>query len=116
MACILNQQGNLIRQRQRDSVGQSGSLAKVDEIFQGKGESDGFLELDGGSKFRLLHIGVLPQGYCSIANVPRARKLNTLLGCLNSDYNNASFSKDIYQQRDSNIPDSESSDRSLQIL
>lgn len=82
---ILNKQGNLLRQTERHRGRQICSLAEVDEIFQGEGESDGLGESNGDVLFGLFNVGVLADGDRAAANITLAGELDAFLGSFNDD-------------------------------
>jgi hypothetical protein len=80
---ILNQERNLIGQAKLDSLGKSRSLAKVDKVFEGEGQRDGFGELNFNIQVWLLDVVVASKSDGTIANITRAGELDTILGRLN---------------------------------
>jgi hypothetical protein len=83
---LLNQQRNLVGQRNGNGVAQTASLAEVDKVLKREGKGDGLLKLNGGSKLGLLNVGVLAEGDSSLSDVSGAGELDSLLGGLNCNY------------------------------
>lgn len=84
---ILNEQGDFLRQTERHRRRQICSLAEVDEIFQGEGESDGFGEGNRNVLFGLFDVGVLANVDGAAADIALAGELDAFLGGLNDDCN-----------------------------
>lgn len=84
---ILNEQGDFLRQTERHRGRQICSLAEVDEIFQGEGESDGFGESNRDVLLGLFDVGVLANVDGAAADITLAGELDAFLGSFNDDCN-----------------------------
>jgi hypothetical protein len=80
---IFNQQRNLVGQAELDRLGETGSLAEVDKVFERECQGDGFGEFDFDVEVWLLDVVVASQSDCTVANVTVAGEFNTILGCFN---------------------------------
>jgi hypothetical protein len=83
LQAILDKQGNLARKAQLDGVGQTASLAEVDQVLEGEGEGDGLSEVNLNVLALLVYVGVLSELNGPGADVTLAAELDTLLGALN---------------------------------
>lgn len=82
---VRDEQRHLVRQANRDLVGETRSLAEVDEIFEGECQRDGLAELDLNVLFVVFYIGVLSQGDGAVADVAAAGELDAVLARVNCD-------------------------------
>lgn len=55
---VLDQERDLVGQAKLDRLGEAGSFAEVDKVFQGEGQGNGFAEFDFDVELRLVDIGV----------------------------------------------------------
>jgi hypothetical protein len=112
---ILHQERNLVRQAKFDSLGKSGSLAEVDEVFQGEGQRDRFGELNFDIQFWLLDIVVASESDSTVANITRTGELDTILVCLDRHCRVTKSAGEIIKGLTS-VPDSERAIKSMHIL
>jgi hypothetical protein len=112
---IFNQERNFIRQAKLDSLGKTGSLAEVDEVFEGEGQRDGFGELDFDVQVWLLDIVVASKSYSTVTNITCTRELDTILGCFDGDCKDTQLAVELRKDSRS-VPDSERAIKSVQIL
>ena len=82
---VLDQQGDLVRQADLDSVGQGLGFAKVDEVLEREGQGYGLGELNLNVVLLLLDVLVAAQSDRAVSNVSVGRELDAVLGCLNGD-------------------------------
>lgn len=112
---VLDTKGHFLRQAQVNLGGQSGSLAKIDQVLEGKGQSNRLAKLDGNILLGLIDVGVLADSNRTVANVALTRELDAFLCGLNDDFSRVSLRKSKGQHLKMNIPDSDSAFRSRQI-
>lgn len=76
---VLHQQRNLVGKADLDGVGEGRGLAEVDEVLEGEGQGDGLGELNVDVLLGLVDVGVAPERDGAVADVSRARELDTVL-------------------------------------
>ena len=83
---VLNQQGHFTRKADLNLIGQSSSLAEVDQVFERECKGNGLCQFNFDIEVRLLNVGVASESDGAVTNVAIARKLDTVLGGLDTDY------------------------------
>lgn len=83
---VLDQQGHLAGQADLDLVGQSGSLAEVDQVLERECQGNGLRQLNLDVEVGLLDVGVASESNSTVTNIAVARELDTVLGGFDADY------------------------------
>lgn len=76
---IFNLQRNFLRKAKLDLARQSSSLAEVDEVLEGEGESDRLSKLNRDVFVGVLDVRVLANSHGTIANVTLAGEFDAFL-------------------------------------
>lgn len=76
---VFNQEWNFVGQAKLDRLGETGSLAEVDEIFEGECQRDGFGEFDFDIHLWLLDVAVWSQSDCTVTDITSTGELDTIL-------------------------------------
>jgi hypothetical protein len=82
---VLDEQGHLLGEGEADGAGEVGSLAEVDEIFEGECEGDGFAEDNGDILLGLVDAGMLADCDGAAANVTLAGEFDAFFCCFDDD-------------------------------
>jgi hypothetical protein len=90
---VLDTKRHFLRQAQVNLGRQSGSLAEVDQVLEGEGQSNRLAKLDGNILLWLIDVGVLADGDGAVANVALTRELDAFLCGLNDNCSELAFEK-----------------------
>lgn len=80
---VLHKKRDFVGEADADLVRQTGGLAEVDKVLEGKSKGDRLTQLNLNVFLGLVEIGVASEGHGAVTDITVACELDTVLGSLN---------------------------------